>query len=177
MSTSCYYFVATRGWWNVQNVALVQNEGFEMGLGSGFGECTACLAEDAAEDETRSSLPPAAPREDSAAGRVAHRLPQQPPPVAEQQPSKNPPASQPRHMRARLAPPPAAASRPTPGFASPVRLTPRGKHRRSRRRNKRAVASNLAEIPWLAVRLVKTKRPFACTAVSCQGSLVSPSKE
>jgi len=103
MSTSCYYFVATRGWWNVQNVALVQNEGFEMGLGSGFGECTACLAEDAAEDETRSSLPPAAPREDSAAGRVAHRLPQQPPPVAEQQPSKNPPASQPRHMRARLA--------------------------------------------------------------------------
>ena len=140
----------------------------------------------------RCSMPPAAPREDSAAGRVAHRLPQQPsralgcrtPAEAAHlarekvwRRAQEPTLRLPRHMRARLAPPPAAASRPTPGFASPVRLTPRGKHRRSRRRNKRAVASNLAEIPWLAVRLVKTKRPFACTAVSCQGSLVSPSKE
>jgi hypothetical protein len=39
MMSMSSYSVASRGWWNVQLVALVQNKGFEMELGSGSAEC------------------------------------------------------------------------------------------------------------------------------------------
>ena len=84
----------------------------------------------------RCSMPPAAPREDSAAGRVAHRLPQQPSRAlgcrTPAEPAhlarekvwrraQEPTLRLPRHMRARLAPPPAASrlASPCPSASPP----------------------------------------------------------
>jgi hypothetical protein len=148
-----------------------------------------------ASSSIRCSLPPAAPREDSAAGRVAHRCPQQPPSVAEHQ--QTPPVwhakrpgwctggadkNQPRHMRARLAPPPAAASRPTPGFrlARPphgLTLTWEASTQSPEEQEGRRVQSSRDSSACRPSGQNETILAFACTAVSCQGSLVSPSRE